>query len=183
MFFALVYYPNIEIEEFHILRKKYEPYASLLPEHVPFIFPVPDSIGLKKLIKHIEHVLSSWKPFEVHFNGLQKSWDHWLFLVLKEGNHLVIKLHDELYNGILSPFYRKDLPYIPHIGLGLFCKEKYDVNNPSKKLSLDEKAYNHARMEFDNLNLNFWRKIDKLTLVKLNSGFSKCENIMEFKIP
>ena len=165
-----------------MLCEKYEPYASLLPEHLAFIKPVPESIGLKKIEIHINQILKKWKPFDVHLYGLYKSWDQWLLLILKEGNHLAIKLHDDLYSDILAPYLRKDLPYTPHIGLGLFSKEKYDVNNPTAQLSLDENKYQKAKTEFEDLGLDFWRTIDHLTLVKVNSDFTKCWNIMDFRI-
>jgi len=182
MYFALVYYPGIEQPEFHVLRRKYEPYASLLPEHLALLFPVPESIGLKNIENHIKTVLSKWKTFEVHFNGLEKSWDHWLLLVLMEGKQEVVKLHGELYSGILSPHLRKDLPYIPHIGLGLFSKETYDFDNPNAQLNLDEQKYSKAKIEFENLKLDFWRKIDHLTLVKINQDFTDCTDLMSFKL-
>lgn len=182
MYYALVYNPGIENEGFHLLREKYEPYYRLLPEHLVFIFPVPESIGLKKLEDHISRILAQWKPFKVHFHGLQKSWDHWLLLVIKEGNNLVHKLHDDLYTDILTPYLRNDLPYNPHIGLGSFSKEMYDFNNPTAPLSLDKEKYIKAKTEFENLGLDFWRTIDRLTLVEINTDFTKCREIMEFRI-
>jgi hypothetical protein len=182
MYFALVYYPKIEQKEFHLLRNKYEPYANLLPEHLAFLKPVPGSVGEENLKRHIKSILIKWEPFNVHFYGLEKSWDHWLLLVLKEGNQKAIKLHDELYSGILSPYLRKDLPYTPHVGLGLFSKENYDVSNPTAQLSLDEEKYQSARAEFKNLGLDFWRTIDHLTLVKINPDFSRCWDIMDFRL-
>jgi len=182
MYYALIYYPDIKNERFHTLRKKYEPYYSLIPEHLPLIFPVPELIGLKKLEAHINETLTQWKPFKVHFHGLQKTWDQWLFLVLKEGNDFMIKLHDELYTDFLTPYLRNDLPYTPHVGLGFFSKGQYDFTNPTAQLSLDEKLYNKAKMEFENLRLDFWRTIDHLTLIKINTDFSKCWDLMEFRI-
>ena len=182
MYFALVYYPGIEDEGFHLVREKYEPYHRLIPEHLSFIFPVQEDFGLKKLENHINRILAQWKPFKVHFHGLYKSWDHWLFLVLAEGNDLVRTLHDELYTAILAPYLRNDLPYTPHIGLGTFSKELYDINNPSASLSLDMEKYQKAKAEFENLGLDFWRTIDRLTLVEIHTDFTKCRDIMEFRI-
>jgi hypothetical protein len=182
MYFALVYYPRLNHPEFHSFRNKYEPYADLLPEHIPFIFPVPDSVGEKKLETHIKEILAGWNPIEIHITGLTTSWDHWLLLVLKEGNDLAIQLHDELYTGILSPFLREDLPYIPHIGLGLFSKEAYDFHNPAERLTLDEEKLQKAKSELEGLNLDFRRTIDRLTLLKVNEDFTRCRDIKEFRL-
>lgn len=48
----------------------------------------------------------------------------------------MIALHDKLYTGILAPFFRKDLGYIPHIGIGLFVAENsdYKVTDPTLQI-------------------------------------------------
>ena len=182
MYFALVYYPQIEHEGFHSFRYQYEPYAELLPEHVPFIYPVPETVDREKLEQHIKKVLSTWKPFDVHFCTLDKTWDHWLYLGAKEGYNSVVKLHDKLYEGILSPYLRKDLPFNPHIGLGLFSKEAYDFNNPTAELTLDEERFKSARREFEEMGFDLWCTVDRLTLVKINADFTECSELSTFEI-
>ena len=182
MYFSLVYYPGIEQKGFHAFRNKYEPFSSLLPEHLTFVFPVPDTIGQEEVENHILEVVSFWNPFRVHFCNLEKTIDHWLFWTIKEGNELVSRLHNELYTGILAPHLREDLPYLPHIGLGLFSKEVYDFNNPTAELTLDRDKYERARKEFEDLNLDFWCTIDQLTLLKINAEFTECREIKTFQI-
>ncbi len=174
MYLALVYYPRIEHEGFHTFRMKYEPFAALLPEHVSFIFPIPESIGREKLEDHISKVLDSWVPFRVHFCILEKTQDHWLFLVAKEGNSKVIELHDDLYKGILAPFLRKDLPFYPRIGLGLFSIEKYDFHNPTAELTLDTGRYSYARNDFEEMSFDVWCTIDQLSLLGINADLTEC---------
>ncbi len=182
MYFALVYYPHIEDQGFQSFRHKYEPYSELLPEHVPFIYPIPETIGRKKLEVHIEKVLNNWKPFDVHFCTLEKTWDHWMYLGAKEGYNSVVELHDELYEGILSPYLRKDLPFNPHIGLGLFSKEAYDFNDPTAELTLDEVKYYKAYNEFKAMGFDLWCTVDRLTLVEINSDFTTCVDLLDFVI-
>lgn len=182
MYFALVYYPQIEHEGFQLFRHKYEPYSELLPEHIPFIFPVPEVVGRETLEKHIDKVVSAWKPFDVHFCTLKKTWDHWLYLGAKEGYDSVVALHDKLYEGMLSSHLRKDLPYTPHIGLGLFSKEAYDFNNPIAELTLDEEKFNNARKEFEEMGFDLWCTVDRLTLLKINADFTECVDLRDFVI-
>jgi len=182
MYYALVHYSQIIHEDFQSFRRRYDPYAALLPEHITFIHPVPESIGRTKLEKHIENVIGSWKPFKAHFCSLEKTWDHWMYLGAKEGHDLVVELHDKLYEGILSPYLREDLPFYPHIGLGLFSKEGYDFDNPTAKLTLDEEKYRQARKEFVDLRFDLWCTIDKLTLVKVNAEYTECTDIRSFMI-
>ena len=182
MYLSLVYYPGIELKGFHAFRNKYEPFSSLLPEHLTFVFPVPESIGEEDLTYHILEVLSSWKPFRVHFSNLEKTIDHWLFWTIGEGNELVSRLHDELYTGILAPHLREDLPYSPHIGLGLFSMEDYNFNNPTAELTLDRDKYERARKEFEDMDLDLWFTIDQLTLLRINAEFTACRKIKTFQI-
>ncbi|MCP4567450.1 MAG: 2'-5' RNA ligase family protein, partial [FCB group bacterium] len=61
--------------------------------------------------------------------------DRWfLFLVPDEGFSQIIKLHDDLYTGIMSNHLRLDIPFTPHMTVGIFddaktCKEAADRIN------------------------------------------------------
>jgi hypothetical protein len=138
MYYMLLYYPRFDSEaekNIEAFREKYDPFVGSLKPHIPFIFPVPcNKVEETKLTEHIETVLRNWKPFPIQIRGFTKSWDHWLLLLLKKGNENAIALHDELYTGILSPYLRKDIEYIPHIGMGLFVKKtaEYNVLDPKK---------------------------------------------------
>ena len=183
MFYVLVYKPDIDTSKIDTLRKKYDPYYNLIETHVTLIFPLPDLIGEDTLIEHIRPILKQWKPFEIHLKGLEKSWDHWLNLIVQEGNNEIIKLHDQLYTGILTRYLRNDLVYIPHIGLGLFTenKDSYNVVDP-KLLSLDKGRYETALKEATDLNLDYKATLDNLTLVKLDDKLSKVFWSKEFRL-
>lgn len=43
----------------------------------------------------------------------------YVFLVPDEGFAAISRLHDELYTGPLAPHLRLDLPYVPHITIGV----------------------------------------------------------------
>ena len=42
MYYAVVYYPNLDPDKVEPFRQKYDPYAELIEPHLPFVFPVPD---------------------------------------------------------------------------------------------------------------------------------------------
>lgn len=182
MYLALVYYPEIKHKGFHNFRNTYEPYAFLLPAHLTFIFPLEADFGRERLINHIETILARWKVFDMHFCTLEKTWDHWLFLGAKEGNKEAILLHDEFYTGPLASYLREDLPYTPHIGLGLFSSQDWDFHNPTAKLSLDKERFDKAWKEFEALEFELRFSVTELTLVRLNAEFTECENIHTFKL-
>ena len=90
MFYALVHNPAVDAVSIKQLRKKYDPQVELIEPHITIVFPVPESIGEQSLISHIQNVLLAWRPFNIHQNGLQLSWDNYLFLLVQEGKSDVI---------------------------------------------------------------------------------------------
>jgi len=116
-------------------------------------------------------------------SGFEKSWDNWLFLVLKEGREQVIRLHDELYQGALELYLRKDIEFIPHLGLGLFVKNKADwqLKAPSR-LAFDEQVYSSALKEAKSLELDYSCGINKLHLLEINDDFTSISLIREFEL-
>lgn len=172
VYYVLVYNPVFDErtkENIETFRRKYDSFVDYWEPHIPFIFPVPCSeVEETKLIEHIETVLKKWKPFPIRIGGFEKSWDHWLFLLLKEGNEKVIALHDELYTGILSPYLSTDIEYIPHIGLALFVRKDagFNVMDP-KIVDCDEKLYHQALAEAESLKIDSSDIIDRLFLDKV----------------
>ena len=58
-----------------------------------------------------------------------------------------------------------------------------NIANPTAELTLDEKRYNEARREFEDLGTDIWCTIDRLTLVKLNSSYTECVDLNVFSVP
>ncbi|MBI3485322.1 2'-5' RNA ligase family protein [Candidatus Daviesbacteria bacterium] len=181
MTYALIYKPQIDTSLIDMFQQEYDPYYHLAGAHFTLIFPTPEMIGEDQLIQHIKNTLDRWKPFKIHIQGLEKSWDNWLYLLVQEGNSELTKLHDELYAGIMSPFLRKDLPYIPHIGLGLFIKRKrdYKVTNP-RRLSFNQSEFERVYKKAKSLNLNYETMVEKLELVKLDNELKKIVWVKKF---
>jgi 2'-5' RNA ligase len=183
MFYALVHYPNIDTRCINEFRRKYDPHFDLIEPHVTLVFLVPESIGEANLVSHIEDVLRHWQHFPIHLKGLQKAWDHWLFLILAEGNDSTIRLHRELYTGILAAYRREDIEFVPHLGLGLFARQDagYDIRNP-REVPLDVEKYSQALREAQELSLDYHCEIDRLHLVKINDDISKLVWSKEFPL-
>lgn len=183
MYYGLVYFPQKQRDQINSIRKKYDPTFGIIEPHLTLIFPIHSSIGKSNLINHINHILKNWKPFDIRFGKLIKSWDHWLFLALNSGESKVKKLSDDLYSGILSEFHRKDIKFIPHISLGLFLKNpmQYDLINP-EELLFNYETYRKAYSEAESFEFNFECKVNNLELVDLNDEFSKIKPIHKFII-
>lgn len=170
MLHAVVFKPKIDQSKINAFRAKYDPHANLIDPHITLVFPINEnSIDKQALIKHIENVLCKEKAFKIHLQGLEKSWDHWLNLILKDGNNDVIRLHDQLYTNVLAPFLRKDLRYTPHVGLGLFVSNssQYNVTDPTLR-TLDKEKYKMALQETETINFDYWTVLNNLELITLD---------------
>jgi hypothetical protein len=171
MYYVLLHYPRFDRktgEDIEAFRRKYDPFVDSWKPHIPFIFPVPcTEVEEAKLTEHVETVLKNWKPFPIHIGGFVKSRDHWLLLLLKEGNREAVALHDELYTGILAPYLRRDIEYIPHIGIGLFVRKDAGYNALDPKIvDFDAKLYIQALKEAESLKIDSFDTVDRLVLTK-----------------
>jgi len=181
--YGLAYYPNFNCDGIDRLRRRHDPTVDLIAPHLTIMFPIPDSVEGPKLVRHLERTLKRWQPFQIRIRGLTKSWDHWLFLTLREGNAEVVKLYEEIYTGLLAGFRRNDLEFIPHIAVGLFVKDArcYDYRNP-QKLQFDEQRYEQALREAESLDIDVRRTVDKLQLVRFNDYISKIVTERELRL-
>jgi len=187
---AIVHYPEINTEKIESFRKKYDPTYKLIRAHLTITFGVDQLVSEQSFSDHVRAVLKHWKPFDIELNGFAKSWDHWLFLILKKGNDKVIRLHDELYGGIFAPYLRTDIQYIPHIGLGEFIekgevdllkRKRLRLKKPAK-IALDEVRYKIALEETRNLGLSYSTKLDKLQMIEIDDGYTIVEDIEVFPL-
>lgn len=154
---AVVYFPSINLEEINKFRQKYDPNWNIIKPHITLISPISDVP--KDLFQHIETIAKGVKSLPINLNGLTKSFDNYLFLQVKEGNHEVIELHNKLYSGILAPYLKSDIPFSPHLTIGYFGTENNELNK-----ELYEKAYAEAKEMNINIDCNF----DNLTLIEGN---------------
>jgi len=91
--------------------------------------------------------------------GFQRSWDEYLFLLLNQGEADVIRLHDEIYTGLLSKYRDEVRPFIPHVTLGVFSGKNEE--------------YSHALKEAEQLKLDYECMLDRLHLIKINDERSQ----------
>jgi len=170
MLSVVIFKPEIDATKLDAFCSKYNPHAKLISPHITLVSPLHDKkISKEELVQHIQKVISTQMPFEIRLHGLEKSWDHWLNLIVDIGNDDIIKLHDRLYSGILEPFWRKDLPFTPHIGIGLFVKNQsnYDVSQPTLQ-EFDEDKYNDALKEAITLGFDYQTLCNSVELVTLD---------------
>lgn len=122
--YVVVHLLRLPEEPIGSFRRAHDPTADLIGPHVTLVFPVPVVIGGDAIREHVRDVVSRTPSFDIRLRGLEEWWDHWLFLHVADGREEVVALHDALYSGVLRPYLRTDLPYVPHVGLGLFAEER-----------------------------------------------------------
>src|SRR5437660_12362246 len=118
MIYALVHYPKIDTRLIDQLRQKYDPQFGLIDQHITIMFPVRDSIDGNSLVSHLENVLSDCRPFPIRLQGLQRSWDDCLFLLVRDGSSEIVRLHNRIYSGVLAGYKNTDIKFVTHLTLG-----------------------------------------------------------------
>lgn len=171
---AVVYYPRLDSPGVDEFRRKHDPYSELIAEHLTLVFPVP--VRLATIRSHVETVASKVHPFEVRIAGLKRTWDHWLYLALEAGHRAIVALHDQLYSGPLEEHRRDDLVFEPHIGLGFFGRGAFRPLDP-KPVELDADAYEIARTEAEELGIDTVRRVETLSVVRLDPGLDSLEDV------
>lgn len=53
MFYAVVYYPNIDTRLINEFRRKFDPHFNLIEPHVILVFLVRESVGETNLVSHL----------------------------------------------------------------------------------------------------------------------------------
>jgi hypothetical protein len=98
------------------------PYRDVVAAHFTMVFGCK-AIGLIDYTKHIAAVANKSEPIRFSCKYAMLGFDDfddtaYVFLVPDEGYSGISLLHDRLYTGLLKPFLRLDVPFIPHITIG-----------------------------------------------------------------
>ncbi|HXS14836.1 MAG TPA: 2'-5' RNA ligase family protein [Candidatus Saccharimonadales bacterium] len=163
---AVVFYPKGDLEKIQILREKYNPQFYVIQPHITVISPF-SNMPEEKIIEHLTEVARKMSAFPIHLNSFRKSFDDYLFLLVKEGKEEIQKIYGELYSGVLAYQLHNDIPFEPHITLGDF--------------SHNNGLYEEALDEAKSLNLDIHCHFDSLTLIK-GDGINPAKNIHEFNL-
>lgn len=149
---AVVYFPKTNLDKINSFREKYDINWQIISPHMTIVSPLSE-VSESQLVKHVEKVTKEIKSFSIHLTGLTKTFDNFLFLLVKEGNEKIVHLHDKLYSEILIPYIPTDYPFAPHITLGDFSKTN------DKLLA---KAYSEAQ----DLNFDITCDFDAISIIK-----------------
>ena len=183
-FFAVVNsLPWLPGEPIGSFRRAHYPTAHLVEPHLTVVFPVPATIGGDAFREHVRGVVSRTPSFDIRLRGLDKSWDHWLFLAVAEGIDKVIALHDALYTGVLLPHLWTQQPYVPHVGLGHFA-EAQDTLDPLelRPRAFDRGRFDEARQEAEALHLDYTGRFDSVHICGLDEELTHVTPLEEIPL-
>jgi 2'-5' RNA ligase len=168
MIYSLIHYPNIDTERIDRFRRVYDSQVYLIRPHITLMFPVSESIAEDKLVSHLQNVLREVQPFPIHLQGLHKSSDDYLYLLVGEGKEALVDLHAHIYSDLLVNHCHPELPYVPHLTLGVFSENTNE--------------YHEAFDEAKRLDLNYRCTLDILHLVKINEQRTQIVSSREFSL-
>ena len=164
-------------------RRAYHPNAHLVQPHLTVVFPVPAAIGSDAFREHVRGVVSRTPPFDIRLMGLDKSWDHWLFLAVAEGHNKVIALHDALYTGIFLPHLWTHHPYVPHVSLGHFAEEQDTLDPPKlRPRRFDRARFDEAMHEAEVLRLDYTGSFNSVHIFGLDEGLTHITPLEEVSL-
>lgn len=166
MSLAVVSYPTVSREDLdwmQSIRAEHDGlYYEVADPHLTLVFPV---FGLDRgcFLEHVRGRVRGVEkiPFVCRCATVVKDatneYTH-VFLVPDEGHGAIVKLHDRLYEGPLSPHLRLDIPFIPHIGVATAADPKKACKTLADRLNregfeigghvdaLDAASYEHDRV-------------------------------------
>jgi hypothetical protein len=86
-----------------------------------------------------------------------------------------------LYTNKLEKFFRKDIPYSPHIAVGHFgASDKYDLKDP-KAVPLDGEKYDLALRDIKNAQVDLKYTATELEIIGVDNDYKKSWTIEKFK--
>jgi 2'-5' RNA ligase len=119
-------YPEIPVEAAAYLeafRREHDiPYRDVVAAHFTMVFGC-NGLAVSQYTEHVATVARASSPISFSCRYAMLGADDeddtaYVFLVPDEGYSAISMLHDQLYTGILEPYLRLDIPYVPHITIG-----------------------------------------------------------------
>jgi 2'-5' RNA ligase len=100
------------------IRSAHDPQAPRIAAHFTLVFPVVES--RETIASVVSGVAQTQPPFDVVIDTVAAVRDPFgdgghVFLVPSDGAREIRALHDRVYDSVLLPYFRADLPYTPHL--------------------------------------------------------------------
>ena len=118
-------YPRLSIEDRRFIdafRREHDTsYCDVVAPHFTLAFAI-DEVPEPVYREHVAAIARSQAalPFCCRYAMVgsdEAKRNFYVFLVPDEGYAAISRLHDRLYAGVLAPYLRLDIAYVPHIGI------------------------------------------------------------------
>ena len=121
---AVVAYPLLEEADrqwIESIRGRHDPQVSRIAAHFTLVFPV--ELAAQPVVEHTSAFLMNSRVIPFVLRRAEALTDRigggcHVFLVPEEGREGIAALHGRLYEGVLRPYLRDDMPFLPHITVG-----------------------------------------------------------------
>jgi len=100
------------------VRNRFDPIAAAIPAHFTLVYPFAADIDTGTLGKHMTTALAAFPSFPVTLAGVSGSDGRYLRYDIKEGNDILIAMHDQLYAGPIECHLDRHESFQPHLTLG-----------------------------------------------------------------
>lgn len=125
MSYLVIAYPELQQSDLDWIqdyRKQHDKQFILVKPHVTLVFAIND-FDKDSFLHEVKQKVTGLKPFDFDLKVATINQDdsgnyYHEFLVPDTGYSNIVKLHDKLYSGLLAPYLRFDVDFIPHISIG-----------------------------------------------------------------
>jgi 2'-5' RNA ligase len=100
-------------------RVRHDPLALCIPPHITLLFPFEDEVGDEELVRHIKGSVQRLGSFAIGFAAPVVVDDRLIWLPVRDDVGAVADLHARLYGSIMRKHHRTEIPYRPHVTLGV----------------------------------------------------------------
>jgi len=144
------------------VRSKYDYLHEMIEGHITLVFPFESDLAKDEIVEALKPVVENWNKFVVTTAGISKvsAHGHYLFLDIDKGEDEIVKLHQALYQGVLSehqPDWTKNGGYRVHMTLGRL---------------MDESSLNDAYEAVKDFNKSFEIEIDRIYIEEIGDDES-----------
>jgi 2'-5' RNA ligase len=160
MTYLVIAYPELQQNSFDWIqnyRQQNDKQFSMVDPHFTIVFAVND-LDKDVFVQEVKRTAEGFEPFDFDLKVATINQDnsgnyYHEFLVPDGGYSNIVRLHDRLYSGSLSPYRRFDVDFIPHISIGdgktaQISKERVDALN-SKDISIHGRISSLDIIEYD----------------------------------
>ncbi|CAM3238455.1 2'-5' RNA ligase family protein [Leuconostoc rapi] len=110
----------VDSQKIATIRRQYDTLYKHIRPHISLVFPFLSQETDEDIKNAVETIIKHTQPFSITLSTVGGDLTNgYVWLNVTEGQEIVAAIHDKLYaNARFKPFYRRDIPYQPHITIG-----------------------------------------------------------------